>query len=74
MSDREGRGQSMIFCAALTNHYSLSWSATVQLPYHTVMQYVSRLSAEERWKVSSRLESRLYFLSTLRKCPAAGPS
>ena len=47
MSIREGRGQPMIFCAALTTLCSLSLSAAAQLPYQTVMQYVSRLSMDE---------------------------
>ena len=48
MSIREGRGQPMIFCAASTTLWSFALSAMVQLPYQIVIQYVNRLSMDER--------------------------
>ena len=68
MDSREGSEQPVIFCAVLMTLWRALLSAAVQPEYHAEMQQVSTLSIVVRQKATISLHSRLFFLSTLRKC------
>ncbi|MEQ2214064.1 hypothetical protein XENOCAPTIV_027962, partial [Xenoophorus captivus] len=61
-----GRGQSIFWVVFMTLCTAFLSSAE-ETVYHTTRQYVSTLSTEERWKVSSSFVSMLFFLRTCRK-------